>query len=46
MITFARVYNTARFLLGGHILKCGRSNQSSGMRAGDVLSILASRVFA
>jgi len=43
--TFARVHNTAWFRLEGQILKCGRSNHSLDVRAGIVLSILASMVF-
>jgi len=45
MTTFAIIHNIALFLLVGHILNCGRSIHSSGIRDGIVRSINAIRVF-
>ena len=43
--TFAIIHNIALFLLVGHILNCGRSIHSSGIRDGIVRSINAIRGF-
>ena len=45
MSTIAIIYNIALFLLVGHILNCGRSIHSSGIRDGIVRSINVIRVF-
>jgi len=45
MTTFAIIHNMALFLLVGHILNCGRSIHSSGIRDRIVRSISAIRVF-
>jgi len=45
MTTFAITHNIALFLLVGHILNCGRSAHSSGIRDGNVRSINAIQVF-
>jgi len=45
MTTFAIIHNIALFLLVGHMLNCGRSIHSSGIRDGIVRSINAIQVY-